>query len=1107
MIAQFFPCALLFLLANFAGLYAGEGEPVCLARGKFESNTGFRGLLARELVRQSFLIAARDELGLPTRDEVLGEPFAGPAGPLDASKIFSLEARIEGAEPEDVLQNIPTKFLRPADKASEGKTGLSGTYFNGMNFQTQVLKRLDANVQFSWKGKPAEGVNPDQFSVRWEGFLEVPEDGEYGFVLQTDDGARLWINNEKIIDEWRDQGITVFNKTAELKAGSVPVKLEYFENTGDSEIYLAWSRPVSKKKTPALLRVTIKQGQKTLGEPLTAPIAWPGPELYRSMMEKCEEWSRTEFPARLKAAGYAALPPLNGPAIDPAKVDAVLGKTSLAPTYLALRMLHQASREKDLTGWPLPRLSLGYALLSWTAGNSPTASAKVSAARALLYGLRAKALAKPGTPGQAEASFALGIAYSTAGLPNWAVKECAAARELWGAQKPLPGWAEVMTLAITRDSAKLALLCKPGTSPWSNWAAVLHANFIMSTELSSAKIKELRQQLRNYPESDVLYDMLLSNGDISTSHEVTTKRPQSTRRQFAQSLSAIPGLPAELKELAVKGNQAGLDNTELVAAQRMLTKAAPADTLEPSLAALQVMFSNDCLFQIGRRARFMISDWAVGYEATRKYLDEDEMLLDTSPFRPLLKMYRFEFGSQQSAIKKELQSVKFADLNCTILAYLNLVAPPVPDCAPFDEPSKLTATTQTDWTSGSLSYLINDAGTMHESYMTWMNELDANSPNTLIWTIWFKGSRNPAILAEIEKRPNLPPAVMNSITEFYEHMNNSAKVLEWSEKLAQLRPDLDAWSKLAWRHHVVGNDKKYLELMERALTYPDQGLSHARLNTQMASVLRIGGDYKKSIKYAETAAKSWAQWAMQEAVWCYEADGQYDKAAEWGANVSKRYELPDWYFQTVLYGKDKAQPLTMVQEQIKARGGNLGARECNTQGWMFWIEGDTDKAIANLEAAYKNYQNASDAGAIAVFYGQKNLPEKRQHWLAESQKGDPGSFADTKKVASICGKALKANQPLPKDEILRVTEAVENRWQTPSLCFISGHLLLQGGDKDAAIRLFKKGMNAATGEYRFKAACAKSLRALGDAAELKTPLPPVDKNAAVRPPEPPPGDF
>ncbi len=121
--------------------------------------------------------------------------------------------------------------------------GLKATYFNGTAFNTEVLQRNDANVNFAWgTGSPASGVNADNFSVRWLGCV-VPEFSEtYTFELFADNGVRLWINDSLIVDRWTDAGPVTNTGTVTLSANTpAMLKLEYYEATGSALCELRWS--------------------------------------------------------------------------------------------------------------------------------------------------------------------------------------------------------------------------------------------------------------------------------------------------------------------------------------------------------------------------------------------------------------------------------------------------------------------------------------------------------------------------------------------------------------------------------------------------------------------------------------------------------------------------------------------------------------------------------------------------------------------------------------------------------------------------------------------------------------------------------------------------
>lgn len=121
--------------------------------------------------------------------------------------------------------------------------GLRGDYFNGMNFDSLQLSRTDATVNFDWGFKaPDASLNTDHFSVRWTGLVEPKTSGTYTFYTNTDDGVRLWVNGQPLIDNWTNHAPTEDKGTIVLQAGQkYDIKLEYFENTNGAVSQLMWS--------------------------------------------------------------------------------------------------------------------------------------------------------------------------------------------------------------------------------------------------------------------------------------------------------------------------------------------------------------------------------------------------------------------------------------------------------------------------------------------------------------------------------------------------------------------------------------------------------------------------------------------------------------------------------------------------------------------------------------------------------------------------------------------------------------------------------------------------------------------------------------------------
>lgn len=125
-----------------------------------------------------------------------------------------------------------------------------GEYFNNRNLSgTPVLVRDDTSVDFGWGlGSPGAAVHDDHFSVRWTRSLYFST-GTYTFTTQTDDGVRLWVGGTRLIDAWYDQSDT-HTGTITLSAGTYPVKVEYYENTGYAHAHLSWAATSSYGQQP-----------------------------------------------------------------------------------------------------------------------------------------------------------------------------------------------------------------------------------------------------------------------------------------------------------------------------------------------------------------------------------------------------------------------------------------------------------------------------------------------------------------------------------------------------------------------------------------------------------------------------------------------------------------------------------------------------------------------------------------------------------------------------------------------------------------------------------------------------------------------------------------
>ena len=127
--------------------------------------------------------------------------------------------------------------------ASQSAGGWEAEYYNNMTLSgTPVLTRNDPQIDFTWLGgSPDPGVvQADHFSARWTQTSYFPP-GNYRFDLTVDDGARLFVNGELLIDVWYDQVATLYTDGIYLPGGDVTLELQYYEDTGLAQVQLSWS--------------------------------------------------------------------------------------------------------------------------------------------------------------------------------------------------------------------------------------------------------------------------------------------------------------------------------------------------------------------------------------------------------------------------------------------------------------------------------------------------------------------------------------------------------------------------------------------------------------------------------------------------------------------------------------------------------------------------------------------------------------------------------------------------------------------------------------------------------------------------------------------------
>ncbi len=122
-------------------------------------------------------------------------------------------------------------------------TGLKADYFNNKTLSgSPVSSRIEQQVLNQWRKSPGiPGLRTDNFSIRWTGVIRPEADGDYWLTAAGDDGFRLFIDGNLLLDGWKDQGLTELKAKLTLKKGQeYSIRLEYYQAGGGAALFFAW---------------------------------------------------------------------------------------------------------------------------------------------------------------------------------------------------------------------------------------------------------------------------------------------------------------------------------------------------------------------------------------------------------------------------------------------------------------------------------------------------------------------------------------------------------------------------------------------------------------------------------------------------------------------------------------------------------------------------------------------------------------------------------------------------------------------------------------------------------------------------------------------------
>jgi beta-glucosidase len=156
--------------------------------------------------------------------------------------------------------------------------GLSGEYFNNIQLSGKsVVSRIDNEINFGWTlYGPHPDINYDFYSVKWTGKIKSPASGKFKIGIEGNDGYRLYLNGQLLVDNWKSQTFTtrladyVFEKDK-----TYDIRVEFFESQGYARFKMIWNIGVpnnwqqkideavaaARKSSVAVVCVGIEEGE------------------------------------------------------------------------------------------------------------------------------------------------------------------------------------------------------------------------------------------------------------------------------------------------------------------------------------------------------------------------------------------------------------------------------------------------------------------------------------------------------------------------------------------------------------------------------------------------------------------------------------------------------------------------------------------------------------------------------------------------------------------------------------------------------------------------------------------------------------------------------
>ena len=176
--------------------------------------------------------------------------YSNPFSVNQASLVKAVSYSPGALSSEIASQEINVNHWMKAEKVKNPKPGIEYKYYEPegeislSSINSAPVKKEGITSTISEKVKQRE----EKYALQFDGYIKTIKEGVYTFSTLSDDGSKLFIDGEEIVNNDGPHGAVEAFGTAALRKGYHEVKIIYFDGGGGNELKVFWQSEKDKKE-------------------------------------------------------------------------------------------------------------------------------------------------------------------------------------------------------------------------------------------------------------------------------------------------------------------------------------------------------------------------------------------------------------------------------------------------------------------------------------------------------------------------------------------------------------------------------------------------------------------------------------------------------------------------------------------------------------------------------------------------------------------------------------------------------------------------------------------------------------------------------------------